>query len=405
MRKSSLIPVLLVTIIVLCGCQGTGRKPTVRSPRPLSMPVQPRTTKLDADETYRLHDKDLERLGLEIFWTEKLYAQPTVRLIDAYLLEDLIIMETTDQRLYGVDRKTGAPKWMVELPNRCDFRGCEDKDQIYVPCRNTLLAIDKRGFVTWRRVLRFAPGGAPAADAEHVYLPCFDGRIRAFLKDKGYFAWQYTTTGELEAQPAIGSRLVYVGSNDGFLYALTTEKLDLSWSFKTYDAIRAPIVFGERRGERRVYVSSTDGSLYSLVDMPQATREQQLAWPRPYATGASITQPPRVAQDMVLVVNIKRECHAADRSSGKRLWVVPNVDRVLSQGRLNTYLQRGNSTIIAADNKTGVVRWLLDTHPGTFAFMLTNADDDVVYLVKRNGETQAMRERTLIKPAPAKAAP
>ena len=32
------------------------------------------TTKLDADETYRLHDKDLERLGLEIFWTEKLYA-------------------------------------------------------------------------------------------------------------------------------------------------------------------------------------------------------------------------------------------------------------------------------------------------------------------------------------------
>ena len=137
--------------------------------------------------------------------------------------------------------------------------------------------------------------------------------------------------------------------------------------------------------------------------MPQAPREQQLAWNRPYASGASIEKPPYVAKTMVLVVNSKGECHAVDRTHGRRLWVVPNVDRVLTQGRLNTYLLREHSRIVAADNKTGVVRWQLDTQPGAFLFFPANTMDDVLYVVKQNGETQAIRERKPVKPAPAPA--
>jgi len=390
MRKASLIPMVLALVMTLSGCQeGTSQV--------MPIPKKPEA-KLDADGAYRLHEKELEHLGLEIFWTEKLYIQPKESLIDAYLLGDLVVMESAARRLYGVNRKTGSLVWIVEIPNRCDFRGCEDEDHIYVPCRNVLTAIDKRGFVTWRKFLQFAPGGVPAADETHVFIPCFDGRMRAFFKDKGYFDRQYTTKGELEAQPALGSRLVYAGSNDGFLYALTTDRLDLSWQYRTYGAIRAGVVFDKRS----VYVASTDGNLYSLIDMPQATREQQSNWNRPYATGAAIEQTPCVTKDMVLVVNTLGQCHAVDRTHGRLLWVVPNVNKVLTQGRLNTYLLRENSRIVAVDNKTGVQRWQHDTRPGSFAFFLTNVADDTIYLVKRNGETQAIRERRLTKPTPAK---
>jgi len=392
MRKSSLALTLLATVVGLWGCQGT-RGGASASALALD---EPRT---DADGVSRLHEKDLEHLGLEVVWTQKLHARPQESLIDAYLLGDLIIMETSGRRLYGIDRRTGAPIWMVELPNRADFRGCQDEDHIYVSCRNVLIAIDKRGFVTWRKFLKFAPGGSPVADDAHVYLPCIDGALRSFLKDKGYFDRQNTSDGEMEARPALGSRLVYAGSTDGTLYALTTDMLDRSWTYKTFGAIRADVVFDTRR----VYVTSADGSLYSLVDMPQATREQQLAWNRPYASGASIEKPPYVVKSMVLVVNSRGECHAVDRAHGRALWVVPNVDKVLTQGRLNTYLLREHSRIVAADNKTGVVRWQLDTQPGAFLFFPDNTMDDVIYLVKQNGETQAIRERKLVKPAPAPA--
>jgi len=401
MRKASLTVMLLAAMIVLWGCQGSQGGPGMGTGpvRPAPSPVKVATA---MEGGYRLQDQDVENLGLEIAWTQKLPFNE--KLVDAYLLGDLILMETSSQRLYGVDRNEGIVKWMVELPNRCDFRGCEDEEQVYVPCRNELVAIDKRGFISWWKFLKFAPGASPVADDLHVYLPCFDGAVRAFLKDlkdQGYFAWQYTTNGVVEAKPAIapglGTKLVYAGSTDGWVYALSTDKLDLSWKFQTYGPIRADVVFNKRR----VFVASTDGSLYSLVDMPQATREQQLDWNRPYAAGAPIEQPPYVTESMVLVVNTKKFCHAVDRRTGTLLWLVPDVDTVLAQGRLNTYLLRGGSNLVAVDNKTGVTHWVRNIHPGAFAFFLVNPMDDRIYLVKGDGETQAIREQKLTKGAPA----
>ena len=396
MRKSSLTVILLAAMIVLWGCQGSQGAMGSGPVRPAAAPVKV-ATNMDAEGGYRLHDQDVEDLGLEIVWTQKLYVNE--KLVDAYVLGDLIIMETNALHLYGVDRNTGITKWMVELPSRCDFRGCEDEDQVYVPCRNTLVAIDKRGFITWRKFLKFAPAGSPVADDMHVYLPCFDGAVRAFLKDAGYFAWQYTTNGIVEAKPAVGSKLVYAGGTDGWVYAMSTEKLDLSWKFQTYGPIRADVVFNKRR----VFVSSTDGSLYNLVDMPQTTREQQLDWNRPYATGAPIEKPPYVTDAMVLVVNKNNVCHAVDRRNGTPLWILPDVDKVLTVGRLNTYLLRGGSNIVAVDNKTGVVHWMRNIRPGAFAFFLVNPMDDKIYLVKADGETQAIREQRLTTGAPAPA--
>jgi outer membrane biosynthesis protein TonB len=79
------------------------------------------------------------------------------------------------------------------------------------------------------------------------------------------------------------------------------------------------------------------------------------------------------------------------------------VDKVLTVGRLNTYLLRGGSNIVAVDNKTGVVHWMRNIRPGAFAFFLVNPMDDKIYLVKADGETQAIREQRLTTGAPAPA--
>ena len=390
MLRSSMTLLLLTVWVVLSGCQsGSGFGG-------VAAPAEPSATVLMADQTYKLNDADLEQRGLEKVWNAQLRVKTNEKMIDAYLLGDHIILESASKRLYGINRKSGVPTLGVDLPYRCDFRGCDDDTHVYVPCRNILVAIDKRGFVAYRKFLKFAPGGIPVSDPEHVFIPCFDGRMRSFLKQSGYFDRQYTTEGELEAKPGLGTRYVYAGSNDGVLYALSTDRLERAWMYKTFGPIRAGIV----HDGRQVFVASTDGSLYALNDMPQDTREAQLDWHRPYASGDSIDKTPFVAKDLVCVINRRRECHAVDRKTGNRRWLVPNVDEVLTQGKINTYLLRGNSRILAADNKTGVIRWSLDTRPGIYSFFLVNAVDDTLYMVKQNGEVQAIRERRPPKPTP-----
>ena len=398
MRKSSTIATILGVMVVVLGCGepdarfgATAAMPAPAAPATVPVPTPPRGPSTD----YVVPEPQLRHLGLETFWSGKLPVTPAANVIDAYVLGDFILCESADKRLYAVDRMTGVPKWTVDLPNRCDFRGCDDGgEHLFVPCRNVLVAIDKRGIVEWRNYLEFAPGGIPVADGDRVYLPCFDGRIRAFLKEGGYFSAQYTTGNAVEAKPGLGSRLVYAGSTDGTIYALNADKLDPSWTFKTYGAIRAGVI----TEKMRVFVASTDGSLYYLNGLPQASREQQLAWNRAYASGASIEKTPFLAPEMILVVNTVRECHAVDRESGRKLWMLADVDEVLMQGKVNTYLLRHGTKIVAVDNKTGAVRWLLDTPVNAFAYYLVNPADDVLYMVKTTGETQAVRE---LRPAGA----
>jgi len=383
MLKSLRTFVTLATVLVLLGC---GQPPQVAQPAQLKKAV------LETYGEYRVGDEELELRGLETWWFSPPRTKEGEKLVDAYLLGDHILMESNEKRLYGVDRTSGVPVLVAPLPYRCDFQGCEDSQMIYVSCRNIMVAVDKRGFVAYRKFLQFAPGGIAVTDETHVFVPCFDGRMRSYLKElgqEGYFDRQYSTGGNLEAKPALGTRYVYAGSNDGTLYALTVDRLDEAWSYKTNGPIRAGIV----HDGRTVFVAGTDGNLYALNDMPQETPEAQLDWHRPYACGESIQKTPYVAKTMVLVVNRKGECHAVDRKTGRGLWVVPDVEKVLTQGRLNTYLQRGNTVILAVDNQTGVVRWKIDTRPGAFSFLLTNTQDDVIYLVKADGDTQAIREK------------
>ena len=400
MRKSCLITMLLATTLCVAGCASDGQQKTESS-------WQNSATTSSAG-VYRLHKSDLERLGLETAWaTNRLIDTPDATVIQAYPLGEFILLETSDRKLYGIDRNTGTPMWREDLPYRSDFPACIEDGYIYLTCRNMLVAIDKRGTKEWTKLMKHAPGGSPAANASHIFIPCLDGRLRSFLKVSGkahgYFDRQLTTGGRIEAKPIVSQTLVYAASHDGFVYALDVEKLECSWKFKTYDRIIGDVVL---KGTR-LFVASNDGSLYCLNSGPMETRQQQLDWHQPYASGASISQTPYVTRDLAMIVNHNNECHAVDVDHGRRRWLVPNVTRVLTQGRLNTYLLRGESKVVAVDNQTGNHRWELDTSQGGFSFILTNTQDDLIYMICPDGSIQAIRERKPVvkeKPVPVEGA-
>ena len=139
MRKSSLTVILLAAMIVLWGCQGSQGAMGSGPVRPAAAPVKV-ATNMDAEGGYRLHDQDVEDLGLEIVWTQKLYVNE--KLVDAYVLGDLIIVDDDDERLTlrssgsfvaevvpeneaesGVWRKLDGPDDIVEFYDPTDVFG------------------------------------------------------------------------------------------------------------------------------------------------------------------------------------------------------------------------------------------------------------------------------------------
>ena len=389
-RLLGVILVLALASLTLVSCSTTQEAPQqgmhpvqpIR-PAPAVPPPPPRI--------YAYSDANLDALGLEETWERGLCDKqsPTVR--DAYLLGNYILVETSNLKLYGLNRKSGQPEFVVTLTDPMDVRACEDDDFIYAVTRDVLVAVDKRAFVAYRKPLKFAPASQMIADETNIYMGCYDGKIRAFRKagEPRYFDWKQTTMGVVSSRPAIGSKLVYAASEDGKVYALSPADGQSKWEFKTLSYVRGDVAFANRT----VYVASSDGSVYALRDLPQVSREAQQAWPMPYASGKTIMSGPVVLGGTVYVVNEARECHAIDAATGKGKWILENINKVLSRGELNTYLLRDNRYILAADNESGEVHWMLDLQPRAVTRFLTNPTDDILYLVRDDGSTISVRER------------
>lgn len=359
-------------------------------------------------KVYPFAAANLNFLGLESVWERPLNDKdaPTVR--DSYLLGQYYIIETGTHRLYGFNRKSGQPEFVSTLDDPADVRCAEDEDAVYAIARDVLYGIDKRGPELFRKSVPLSVSSQMVADANNIYVGCYDAKVYAFRKALKYVDWQFTTRAVITARPAIGSRLLYVASEDNFIYALALSDGKEQWKFETFGPIQAAPVYAV--AEHRVVVASTDGSVYGLYDLPQgSTRESQLAWLAPYATGAAIHKNPVVAGGLIYAINDSRECHAVDIQTGRAKWVLKNVDAFVAKGDLNTYLLRGRS-ILAVNPATGDLRWILDTAAVNPARILCNTMDGGIYLQRADGTTIFVREHQPqavpeAKPADAPVAP
>lgn len=382
---------VLVGLLLVLGCQSGG----TATPTAPVIPVRTATI-------YPYSADNLNFLGLEEVWRRRLgeTLKESGGVKGAWLMGDYVILETKNLKLYGFQRQTAQPTFLVPLTDPIDIGPSEDKDHVYVVSRNVLFAIDKRGFLDYRSMLKFAPSSRMVADDTNLYMGCFDGKVRAFYKASRYFTWNWTTNGVVMARPALGSKLLYAGSEDGYVYALSPEDGHDEWRFKTSGYIRGNIAYD--KDSRTVFAASADGSLYALRDLKQGSREEQQAWPTPYASGAAILSSPRLAGGSVLFVNESKQCHSVNVANGKRQWMVPEISSILARGRLNTYCMRNDRYIVAIDNNSGEVHWLLDTVPlGAGLRFLVNPSDGMIYLMSNDGSTLAIVERGAPMTAPA----
>ncbi len=395
MRRLSYLLLLVpfvCCVFISCSSQSTSQQ----GMHPVE-PIRPAApTPPPPPKVYSYSEGNLNFLGLQQRWVRGLNDKDEAAVRDAYLLGNYVVIETKGLKLFGTNRISGTPEFIISLDSPCDVRCCQDEHNVYAVAKNVLYTFDKRGFIPpngGKKYLDFPPSSQMIADETNIYMGCYDGKVRAVRTSLKYEDWQWTTGRLVTSRPAMGARLLYAASEDGYVYALAPEKeaSRCPWKFKTLGPIRADVTYNAT--DHQVYAASTDGSLYALRDLPQGSREGQMAWLMAYATGAPIVKAPFVSGSTVYVINEKRECHAVSTQDGKPRWVVKDVADVLSVGQLNTYLLRSGGRILAVDTVSGDAHWVLDTAPLGVSRILSNPMDDGIYLLRDDGTTIFVSER------------
>lgn len=156
--------------------------------------------------------------------------------------------------------------------------------------------------------------GTPAATADAVFVPTYDGILYALDREDGTVIWSYETDGPLIGGVAVSDDTVYFGSSDGKVYALDAASGERRWKpFETGDEIwSTPAIDGEA-----VYVTSLDHRLYAL-DAANGTER----WS--FKTGAGIASPPVVDKEtgFILVGGFDSRLRAIDPEPREEVWSV-----------------------------------------------------------------------------------
>jgi outer membrane protein assembly factor BamB len=346
-------------------------------------------------------------LPLHVRWSTSALGGERVRMVQ--LTDSEILVVTGRWHLWSIDRKTGVSNWVYQLRYPLARQGIErrmvpfgiSEEFLYVLYDGDLLGAIWRssGHARWlRKITEFTPGTFLAGNNYYCYLGALDkNRVYAIRESDQGIAWDYATTDAVVAAPIeMQGTVVYFADLFGATYGLDASKGDLLWRHQAARGSRADL---SARGGK-LFVGSLDHALYGL-DRTSGKPE----WV--FETGGPIEAPAQTGGDTVYVraidppdrFGVKGEptLFAIDEATGEEKWRLRRGVRLLFRGKEFAYVLREGGVMVVVENHTGRVRKPspeFDGYPlqSTFPWMMTNEDDDVLYLITGDGFMFALQE-------------
>jgi outer membrane protein assembly factor BamB len=292
--------------------------------------------------------------------------------------------------MYCLVRTTGTLLWSRRLSHEFSASGqpFAIRSDIFVPGGNLSrvwrLSVEGKGrSVTFYRTSIGSHDkqvtNRPLYEDPALYFVSHDGSVYSYNQD-GNLNWTYPTEDELRADPVIykykkmykdpagkdrplDTKFLYVGGFDHAFYALDAAGGNLVWKYETAGQIKSPAV---ARGET-VYVKTENGALFALDATPMHGEKPD----------GSFVVPP-VGQGWPW------------RRSGTLRWKLPLGERFVVKGKDHVYVLGPNREIYKLNEWTGEV---IGRYPmNLFQHIVTNAQDDILYLAHPSGHIFALRE-------------
>ena len=180
---------------------------------------------------------------------------------DPAFWQGLVIIGSYDKHLYGLDARTGKPRWVFPQP-RPRPPAQKGKPPVEEPERHVV----DTGEFSYSKPL-VANGVA--------YVGNLDGHLYAVDASTGLMRWRFRTGHGTEqggigitSSPTISSGVLFFGSSDHHVYAIAEDGVQVKWVFRTGDAVLA----SPRVSDGVVYVGSVDRHLYALDEKTGALK-------------------------------------------------------------------------------------------------------------------------------------
>jgi outer membrane protein assembly factor BamB len=326
---------------------------------------------------------------------------------------DYLFVQTNAGMLHAYNAETGRPLWSSPIgePSSLAMPVSQNSYAVFATSANVLTALDRdTGRVIWRHGLGTSATSGTTADDDHVVLgvgtgmlQCFDLREQvgdqpARLRPAPALVWNLGTGGAIRTRPLFGERIVCFGSRDGRVYVNMKNEATPLYRISTGGPIGAELA---SHGTRSLLIPSADFNLYS-VDVLTA----KIQWV--FASGASISQGPIVAQDEIFVINDRGALSVLDPKSGEPRWTTSTDNgKFLGVSPTKVYLLSPDNDLLVVARDSGKV--LLDPaatfqraglNLREYSLSFPERFDDRLFLATTSGIILCLREVGATSPQP-----
>jgi len=336
--------------------------------------------------------KDLEKVGFQLYWEADLPMSAGDSLVAAYLRDEVLYVVSDFGRLFSVVADSGLLRWANDVT---------EADYVILPPTH-IVTVDGTGPVmvatgtetfvydryTGRQVCRFTPAYTTAGPGVAVDDLVLAGggvdRFYASQIDLRYgheprMVWEVATDGPITASPVLFDKdYILFASRRGTVYACRT--IDKRLRFRTYvggSIIGDPVV--DATG---VYVASTDRSLYKL-DLTEGRIQWRVRFETPLNTG------PIVTGGTLYQASDRAGLTAIEPDTGAVRWRVADAHDFASHSQAGDVLVTADRNLLVVDHDKGEPYATVPT--SGVEGVVRNAVGDAVFLIGRNGTVDTLR--------------
>jgi outer membrane protein assembly factor BamB len=311
--------------------------------------------------------------------------------------EQNVYVQSTSGITTAFQGETGERLWsqLLGSPEQQGFRAVTNDDQVVVAIGMKLYSLDKRtGKPRWELELAGPPSAPPEIDDSHIFVGTMSGAIYAYdlIKIENLYArgmlpkwtvrarlWNFQVPLPIVSQPYSNGQQVMFGSERGVVYALLADSKQLRFQLETSGRIHAPLAFSKDF----CLVADSDSRMLCIRQI-----DGQVVWI--FASGAPIRQQPRIIGQQVFVVPHREGLTAISTTSGVVQWRQIAATELIAVSENHVYASDLNNNVLILDRTQGEVLGVMEFR--RFPVRISNDRTDRILMANPGGTVISIRE-------------
>ncbi len=318
------------------------------------------------------------------------------------LLNDLLIVGSSDGKCYGLELMRGRKKWTFPTKGQFIASPVLDGNTVYLGSTDHYLYALESG--SGRQKWRYDTGGpifATAAVAQNTVCIGAKGKIIGVDANTGKFKWSVPTTALFQSRATTDGSAFYLGGWDNTLYAIDAANGATRWTVrmgvdknKQLTSTYSPAIAAPTLANNRVYICSNDGVLHVLN--AQTGKEAWIA-AAPTASDPFGYSTPAVVGPNVYLAGLGKngDVYCLDAGTGSIQWrestgqtIYDSSPRLAPDGKTLAIMGvRGRVSVL--DTHTGKRVWGYELGPGNI-FSTPEYDGQHVYTTTMANDVQCI---------------